>query len=44
MINEELQNLEEIAPLIDELVNGFLSKPLIDVVSKQIVFPNFENS
>jgi hypothetical protein len=44
MINEKLQNLEEIVSLIDESMNKFLSKPLIDVASKQIVFLNFKSS
>jgi len=44
IINEKLQNLEEIASLINEFVNRFLSKSLIDVASKQIVFLNFEDS
>ncbi len=44
IINEKLQNLKEIAPLIDEPMNRFLSKSLIDVASKQIVFFNFKSS
>jgi len=44
MINEKLQNLKKIASLTDESVNKFLSKLLIDVVSKQIVFLNFKSS
>ena len=44
IVNEKLQNLKEIASLIDKLVNKFLLKLLIDVASKQIVFLNFENS
>ncbi len=44
IVNKKFQNLEEIVSLIDELVNKFFSKPLIDVASKQIVFLNFESS
>jgi len=44
IINEKLQNLKEIASLIDESMNKFLSKSLIDVASKQIVFLNFKNN
>jgi len=44
MINGELQNLEEIAPLAEEPVDGSFPEPVIDVVSEQIAFPNFEGS
>jgi len=44
IVNKKFQNLKEIVSLIDELVNKFFSKPLIDVASKQIVFLNFESS
>jgi len=42
MVDGELQNLEEIAPLAEEPVSEFFPEPLIDVASEQIVFPNLE--
>jgi len=44
IVNGELQNLEEIALLAEEPVDGSFPEPVIDVVSEQIAFPNFEGS
>ncbi len=40
IINRELQNLKELALLVEKLVFELFSKFLIDIVSEQIIFFN----